>query len=301
MGIYDRDYYREEGGGFGLRGPRSVVGWLLVVNIVVYLASQLLFSNPNWLSDQMGARVDTLANPLQWWRFLTYGFAHAAQPMHIILNMLTLWIFGRDIESRYGPKEFLRLYVVILVAGSVLWAAVNRLQGVVDSGPLVGASGAITAVVMLYALNFPHRTLLLFFILPVPAWVVGVLLVLSNLFGALGSTGAAGQGGPNIAYSVHLTGAALAFLYYRFGWNFGRLIPSGLSLEWLRPKAPLRVHEPQSDDEDTVETDLNAEVDRILEKIHREGESSLSRKERRILENASRQYQRKRQPGSGRT
>ena len=305
MGIYDREYYREEGGGFRLRGPRTAVGALLLANIAIYVVGQLFFSNSGTdrLAALLAVHVDTLWHPLEWWQFLTYGFAHAAQPEHVIWNMIGLWMFGRDVEQRYGPREFLRVYLVVLVTGSVLWAAANWLTRMPD-GSLIGASGAVTAVIVLYAFNFPHRTLLLFFILPIPAWLLGMLLVAGDLAGALGILGGprVGQGITNIAYSVHLTGAGLAFLYYRFGWNFGRLVPSTFSLAWLKPRPALRVHEPESDaDEETVETDLNLEVDRILEKIHRDGEASLTRKERRILENASRQYQRKRQAGQGRT
>jgi hypothetical protein len=88
---------------------------------------------------------------------------------------------------------------------------------------------------------------------------------------------------------------ALAFLYYRFNWNLGRLVPRGFSLDWLKPRSSLRVHDPEQ--EEPPEVDLGAEVDRILEKIHREGEARLTRKERRTLVDASREYQRKRQDG----
>jgi hypothetical protein len=198
--------------------------------------------------------------------------------------MLGLWFLGRDIEWTYGKWEFLRLYLVLLAVGSLVWAIGNRLQGVEQSGPLIGASGAVAGIVILYALHFPRRTLLLFFVLPVPAWLVGVLVVVSDLMGATG------RQGTNIAYTVHLAGAAFAFLYYQLGWNFGRLLSGRFSVPKFKSRPKLRVHRPEDGDE----SDLSQEVDRILEKIHRQGEASLSRKERRILEDASRQYQRRR-------
>jgi hypothetical protein len=149
---------------------------------------------------------------------------------------------------------------------------------------------------MLYALSFPHRQVLLFFIIPAPAWVMGALLIFANVAESLGVQ-ASERDGLQIAYSVHLAGAALAYLYYRFNWNFGRLVPRGFSLDWLKPRSALRIHDPEQQQEEPQEADLGAEVDRILEKIHREGEARLTRKERRILVDASREYQRKRQGG----
>ena len=225
MGIYDRDYYRDDREGFRFRGPRTVVSALLLVNVAIWLVGQLFLHQDDRdldrLSQAMAATVGSLTHWQYLWRFLTYGFAHAARPDHIILNMFTLWMFGRDIEAKYGPKEFLRLYLFLVVAAGLIWALINRLHGTLDAS-VVGASGAVVGVVMLYALNFPHRQVLLFFIIPAPAWVMGALLILANVAESLGLQ-SPGRDGPQIAYSVHLAGAALAYLYYRFNWNFARL------------------------------------------------------------------------------
>jgi membrane associated rhomboid family serine protease len=302
MGIYDRDYYRDEREGFHFRGPRTVVSALLLINVAIYLVGQLFFPSPlpdrelDRLSQGLAAHVGSLTHWQYLWQFLTYGFAHASRFDHIALNMFTLWMFGRDIEAKYGPKEFLRLYLFLVVGAGLIWAVVNRLSGTSLDASVVGASGAVVGVVLLYALSFPHRTVLLFLIIPTPAWVMGALLILVNVYESLGLQ-LPGRGAVQVAYSVHLAGAALAYLYYRFNWNLGRLTPRGFSLDWLKPRSTLRVHDPEQDEPQEQEADLGAEVDRILEKIHREGEAHLTRKERRILVDASRQYQRRRQGG----
>jgi hypothetical protein len=139
--------------------------------------------------------------------------------------------------------------------------------------------------VVLYALHFPRRTLLLFFVIPMPAWLLGVLVVAYDMFGASG-----GIAGSNVAYSVHLAGAAFAFIYYLRGWNLTRLT-EGWRIAWptFRRKPRLRVHKPVEE----PGSNLSADVDRILEKIYREGEASLTAGERKTLETASREYQRK--------
>lgn len=290
MGIYDRDYYRQEQSGQRWTAPRSAVVVLIAINAAVF-AAELLFARQG-LVYRLSAHPSTLVQPLYWWQFLTYGFVHDPDTIaHILFNMMALWFLGRDVEAWYGTREFVRIYLVLLVFGSVVWSTVNYFDRNVDPElpTLLGASGAVTGVVVLYALCFPRRMLLFMFVLPMPAWAVGILVVVADVLGATGWTHNAGP----IAYSVHLAGAALAFVYYQQQWNFGRLLQGRFG--WLRRGAlwgrrpRLRVHAPEE-----PETVPEEEVDRILEKIHREGESHLTRKERRILEDASHEYQRRR-------
>lgn len=303
MGLYDRQYYREEQEqppGFSLRAPRTVVMVLVLVNVAFWIAdffTPVTRINPlsrevlgRWLSDAMALHTagcfdwpETLTTPWAWWQLISYGFAHAPAFGHILGNMIALFFLGRDIEFTYGRREFLRLYLAMLFVGGLVWTVVSKIQGQ-ELAQAYGASGAVAGVVVLYALNFPRRTLLLFFVIPVPAWLCGALLVGLDMLGAAGWSG---QG--NVAYTVHLAGAAFALLYYKLRWNLGRLTPFRLGLPHLRRQPKLRVHDPEQEWHD-----LNQEVDRILEKISREGEGSLTRKERRTLEEASREFQRRR-------
>jgi membrane associated rhomboid family serine protease len=302
MGIYDRDYYREERSGLSLRGPRTAVGALILINVALYLVDALFFHERHQLTNFLAASEETLSHPTLWWQLVTYGFVHSPAPFHVLFNMLQLWFLGREVEFRYGRMEFLRLYLAMIAVGSLIWtvtAIVARGQLGLAEGQgfrLLGASGAVSGVVLLFVLNFPQRTLILFPIpIPVKAWVIGVLLVVSNVFGQVSQMG-------DTAYLVHLAGLAFAFLYFHFGWNFGRLVPGRLRLDWLKPQPSLRVHDPDQDpgSPQAPEPDLGDEVDRILAKIHQQGEASLTRKERRILQNASRQYQKRRQESSNR-
>ena len=117
--------------------------------------------------------------------------------------------------------------------------------------------------------------------------MIGVVLVVMNLLGAADQTGWAG----NTAYGVHLSGIAFAFLYHQLHLNFRWLSLPGFRLPKFGRGPKLRIHDPQRD-----ELDVDEEVDRILRKIHSEGMDSLTRKERRTLEAASRKGQ-KRQRG----
>ncbi len=304
MGIYDRDYYREQPPSFSIRAPRTIIVALILINVALWLANGLLTPAPRGsnelgrITEVLAVTDDTLAKPWLWWKFLTYGFAHSpSSAFHVLFNMLQLWFLGRTVEQLYGRGEFLRLYLVMLVAGSIVWAVSTTLfvepeyvivQGVKTKvlHPLIGASGAVCGIVILFVLNFPKQTLVLFPIpIPIKAWMIGVALVVMNLLGAMNQTGQAG----NTAFGVHLTGIAFAFLYSQFRWNLGRLGDRLFSGKWPKRRPKLRIHDPSRED-----VELTREVDRILEKIHVQGEESLTRKERRTLETASREYQKRR-------
>ena len=305
MGIYDRDYYRQERRSDPFSyAPRTIVGWLIAVNVVVWIAD---FFTPQtfdlvgghlvpvgrWLSDHMAVHVSTLAHPLFWWQYLTAGFAHSPLDFgHIAATCSCCSSLGASVEEAYGPKEFLRLYLVMVIFASLAWNVVNKIAGTPGIVGMYGASGAIAGVVVLFALNFPHRTILLFFVLPMPAWLFGVLAVAYDIFGAAGRSSM-----PNVAYSAHLAGAAFAFIYYKQRWNFTRWTEGRFQWlrlpSWLSGKPRLRVRRPEDEPEEDLDADLSREVDRILEKIGREGEASLTAKERRTLETASRQYRKK--------
>ncbi|OHB67520.1 MAG: hypothetical protein A2V70_15535, partial [Planctomycetes bacterium RBG_13_63_9] len=264
---------------------------LILINVAVFLANGLLTPPPEdstelgKITGLLAATDNTLWNPLLWWQFVTYGFAHGSV-MHILFNMLQLWFLGRAVEQLYGRAEFLWIYSIMLVVGSLVWAITSALSPDNVFHQLIGASGAVSGVVILFVLNYPQQTLTLFPIpIPIKAWVIGVLLVVMNLVGAFRDVG-------STAFGVHLTGIAFAYLYFQNRWNLSLLTRRLFSWRGFRLRPRLRIHHPTDED-----ADLSEEVDRILEKIHRQGEASLTRKERRTLESASREYQRRRRVG----
>ncbi len=289
MGIYDRDYYRRSQSGFSLRMPQSMVVTLVLINVALYLINGLFFPN-NALTENLALTSDTLWRPWLWFQFITYGFVHdPTSIMHIFMNMLQLWFLGATVEEVYGGKEFLRIYLVMLLLGSLCYAlgveVLNLFTHHARPYVLLGASGAVSGITILFVLNFPHATLVLFPIpIPVKAWVIGVLLVAYNLFYAITP-----QSG-NVAYGVHVAGIVFAGLYFQYRWNLGRFFEKFSRIPKYLTRPKFRIHHPDEDDKPS-DTDLSDEVDRILAKISQEGENSLTRQERRTLETASRQYQ----------
>ena len=236
MGLYDRDYGRDEDSTPWDRHqrsqtPKSMVIILLIVTVAIYFldlltADRALGALPkSQLADWFACWKNTAIQPWFWYQFLSYGFLHDLESIfHVGFNMLGLFIFGRAIEQQLGRMEFLRFYLVSMFIGGVVGSLTYWVMGAPDGRYVIGASGAVIAVTILFACYFPNVEILLMMVLPVKAWVLAVVFVVSNLYGSLSmltDAGAASQGGT--AFTVHLAGVGFALLYFYQRWNLAWL------------------------------------------------------------------------------
>ena len=258
---------------------------IVIVNAVVFFIDAFIIGRGDtpWRpADFLAVRANTIVQPWTWWRFLTAGFCHDPFDMgHIIGNMFGLIFLGQAVEQRYGSRAFLRMYLTAIIFCSVVWSCVHYF--VTPNASMIGASGAVTTVIMLFIFNFPRRMILFMFFIPMPAWVFGVFVIANNLFGL--------RGNDNVAYDAHLTGALYAWLYFRTNWTLlsgwsGDLL-SKLSLPKRKPR--LKLHTPSGE----RDSQLDEQADAILDKLHRQGQESLSARERKILEEYSRRMKEK--------
>ncbi len=287
MGLYDRDYVQDK-----TYNPSSFSSTTMVVKVIIVTVAIYLLDNfsGHWFNDNL-----RLMTPgFRPWQLLSYGFLHAPMEqtlLHIVFNMYGLWLFGSAIESKYGGKEFLAIYLAIIVLAGALWTGMQLATG---RGAVLGASGGVAGIAILFALNFPNRKMRLFPIpIVIPAWLLGVFMVLGDAMGAVArATGSLepGQAGSNVAFIVHLAGAALAAAYFYSGIRLTSPGGSGFSFKMpnlSRPK--LKVHDP-----DRRYADLDRQADRLLDKVHREGQDSLTAAERKILDDYSRRMRQRR-------
>lgn len=296
MGIYDREYFQDEGSpsGFQLGGGQlMMVTRLVIVTGALFVVDYVMEGR---LSDIFKVPADVYRRPWMCWQLLSYGFAHGGF-WHVALNMFMLWMFGRVVEFRLGAKEILLFYLAAIVFSGLVWLVAENLWLYGTAGgrayleaerslpKMLGASGGVSAVFLLFVLLYPKQTVYLWGLLAVPAWLIGALIIGQDLW--LGISGRAA----NTAWQAHLGGAAFAFLYLRGGWSFSQLVPAVLRWRWPRRGPRLRVH--HADDQT-----LDAEADRVLEKLHREGEASLTARERRTLESYSRRMRDRRRDSS---
>jgi rhomboid family protein len=302
MGIYDRDYYRKEGPSYidslVLRG--QVCKWLLLINVLVFVL-QLASRNDNSVTLALALVPERVLSG-EIWRLLTYAFLHDPNTWaHIVFNMWALWLYGDYVENIYGPKEFLAFYLTSAIVGGLAFTAQAYVGwNLTPDSICLGASGAVMAVMILCACHFPHLTILLFFIVPVPIWIVAGMYVIQNTFGLVG-------GARGVAFSVHLGGALFAALYYKSQTRILALLPSLRSwkLRLPRSRPPLRVYRGQEELPEPVavpagplgqepDEHLEAKLDAVLEKVARSGQASLTESEKQILLRASEIYKKKR-------
>ncbi|MCI0743188.1 MAG: rhomboid family intramembrane serine protease [Gemmataceae bacterium] len=287
MGIYDRDYFQEDRRSWIEGGARTMVVNLIIINVIVYIA-EVFFQNLR-LVDLLGVQADVWREPWNLWKLLTYGFTHDLRNIfHILLNMYALWLFGQELEATFGKKEFLAFYLSTIVLAGIGWVAAQNLLFGGGNPVLVGASGGVMGVAVVFAMRHPHHTIYVWF-LPVPVWLFVGFLVLKD-FSSLANA----QGG-GIAYEAHLAGAFAGFLYQKYQWHLGSWLSLATSRRSKRGEFPrvlkMRVHRESGT---SAREDLESQVDRLLDKIQREGEANLTPAERATLEEASRKYRNRR-------
>jgi membrane associated rhomboid family serine protease len=229
----------------------------------------------------------------QVWRLLTNAFCHDRHGvLHIFVNMLFLFWFGRTIEGMYGSREFLLFYLAAALVASVAYVGLDLATG--GSAPAIGASGAVMAVTMIYAIHYPRSVIYIMWIIPIEMRFLIVLYVIFDLHPVLLAL-AGDRTFTGVAHAAHLGGLAFGFAYWKFNLRLEPFAERLRPPRWkrlLRSRPSLRVVHPVPEDEPP---DMDAQVDDILRKIHDQGEASLTDRERQILTTASQRYQKRNQ------
>ncbi len=293
MSNYNDSYYKP---GFGVTiGSKwtRVIMILIIVNVTVFII-QLLFStiSSQWGVPTMGMSPETdgvvhhvkmgpdqfttlfwLYQPLAigklWlWQFVTYMFLHSvSDPWHIIFNMLVLWMFGSEVEKAMGTRRFLTMYFTAGIFAGIFGCLFT------PNNPILGASGAIFAVEIAFAMFYPNATII-FFVFPIKAKYLVTIFAGITVFNCLMPTGG------NVAHFAHLGGLLYGFLFIRYEPRFTNFIISRQNQ--------------QKENEYRKEEEVRKVVDALLDKVNRTGMKSLTRRERSYLKNASKRYRKMR-------
>ncbi len=301
MGIHDRDYNRE---GFGIGGHQpggggrvlmrnpgwSVTIWLIVINIAIHLIAVVMLPqlyNIGQLSVYSGFQR------LEVWRLVTFQFLHDPDSiLHVGFNMFGLWIFGPIVEDYLGRKKYLAFYLMCGLSGGLLFVILTILGNVTGMNipgllsndlrmPLIGASAGVFGVIMACAFVSPNTTIqLLIPPIPLKMRTLAYAYVGLSLFNLLrGSSNAGGE-------AAHIGGAIAGFYFIR---NSHLLMDffdvTGDSRNQSKGKKPKSKAKTKKKYDRGIPTE--SEVDRILDKVKREGLASLSEKEKKTLAKAS--------------
>ena len=193
-------------------GPISpAVRALLIANIGVFVIT--LFA-PSAIIEHLGLMPAAVIGQLRVWQLVTYLFIHSpSQLSHILFNMLALWMFGVDLERRWGTRSFMTYYMFTGIAAGLSMIAVSLLPfdatRATYSQVTIGASGAVYGLLMAWAMLFPHRQILFMMIFPVPARVFVAIMGAIAFFSAVGASG-----GP-VANVAHLGGLLFGYVYLK--------------------------------------------------------------------------------------
>ena len=146
------------------------------------------------------------------WQLVTYMFLHVSVT-HILFNMLALWMFGTELEQMWGTRYFLKFYFVTGIGAGALTVLVSFLPfGVTETlrhSVIVGASGAIYALLLAYGLYFPDRPIYMYFVFPIPVKYFVMIMGALAFYSSFGESGTAN--------ATHLGGLLVGYLYLKSG------------------------------------------------------------------------------------
>lgn len=190
---------------------------LLIANVAVFLLQQLLGSVlilhfalwPLGPDQVIGTDSGVLSIGFRPWQLISYAFMHGGLT-HLFFNMLSLYMFGGQIERVFGGRNFTIYYFVCLIVAALAQLLVVKFF---TGGfyPTLGASGAVFGILLAFGMLFPHEKMMLIFLpIPISAWIFVTLYGLAELY--MGVTGT--QSG--IAHFAHLGGMLGGFILIQY-------------------------------------------------------------------------------------
>lgn len=193
---------------FGPGPITPAVKWIIWANVVMFVVTLVL--GEAVVFPALGLAPAAVVERGWLWQAATYMFLHAGA-MHILFNMLGVWMFGVELERLWGTRFFLRYYAVTGVGAAITTLAVSFLPFAfaepVYASLTVGASGALYGILLAFAMYYPNRPILMMLLFPVPAKYFVIII------GALSFA----TGGGGVAHAAHFGGLLFGFLYLRKG------------------------------------------------------------------------------------
>jgi len=233
-------YYRSSFGSIGPGGISPVVKTLIIICSVVFVL-QIFdgIAGGATFTGKFGLVPFEVTHQFYLWQLVTYIFLHGGF-LHIIFNMLGLWMFGTDLERLWGGRNFTKFFFLCGIGGGLF----KTLLSPSSLQATIGASGAVLGILVAYGVLFPERTIILYiFPIKVKWFVIGtaIITLLSSI-----------QEGGSTDYRVHLGGMLCAFIYMKRGRLFGdlRVRYDRWQRARLRRKFDVYYNERRRDDDD---------------------------------------------------
>ena len=277
----------------------SGVRWLLLVTVISFILQHLIdFRTNGTVTRTLGLSRDGFLGHAHLWQIVTYIFLHGGYDgpsrflllpfLHIFMNMFVLVMFGREVENYLGTERFLYFYIGCGVVAGLGWLMISgagsSLMGGLGPPVCIGASGAVCGTVAAFSALYPKREVMLIF-LPIRMTMRTMILIMGGITIVLifFDTG-------NVAHAAHLAGGLAGYFYGRRAKPNLRVMSTPETPNWQSSQwTDVEEEHGLLKTEEAPEPPDKQEIDAILEKIQANGIGSLSRQERRTLEEAGRQ------------
>ncbi|MFQ5866566.1 MAG: rhomboid family intramembrane serine protease [bacterium] len=248
----------------------KAIKWLIIANVSVYLVK--MFAGRNFLYT-FGLVPHQVIGNLWLWQIFTHMFLHGGL-FHLLINLFVLWMFGKPIERAWGTSSFLKYYFTCGL-GAGIFILITSINSRI---PVIGASGAIYGILVAFAMVYPDSIIYLYFLFPIKAKHFAILI------GAIAFLSGISGGRSNIAHFGHLGGLLVGYVYLKFPvWKY-YLHPTRVFAFLRLPKFDSK----RGKKYNTESYEIEKRVNQILDKILIQGVDSLTREERRIMDEYSR-------------
>ncbi len=254
-------------------GPQITIGikQIIIFTSIIFVIQTILEINKIGFLKYYFSLSLIKIKEFNFYQFVSYGFLHA-DFFHILFNMLNLWMFGSEIERLWAKKDIFYLYFLSIVFGGVFFIFSNLLQ--FTNAYVIGASGGVFGVMTCYTFLWPNREFLFFGVIPIKAKYLLPLILFLGIVLDAGKT----------SHAAHFGGIFAGFLFFQLKTKFRFDFNFSIS-RYFQKRKMLRYQEEMYKKQHVKET-----VDELLEKISKKGMSSLTKKEKEFLKEASDKY-----------
>ena len=242
---------------------------LVSVNFCIYIL-QSVSGKEDVFFRLFGLVPSTFMSDLMLWQPFTYMFFHApfyssVGISHILLNMLGLWVFGRELEQAWGKTKFLRYYFITGIGSGLI----TYFFQMGSDNPVIGASGAVYGILLAYGISYPNRMLYIWGLIPVRSMWLVIIMGSIAFFGLLGNA-------DGISHVTHISGMLIGYVLLKKKWRWRDI--------WFAIRKKTIEFQVQRYEEESIKKNmLQKDIDVILEKIQKVGFIGLSDKEKSKL------------------
>lgn len=249
-------------------GLTPAVRNLLLANGIVFVLQLIIRSG--WIVYYFGLTPTLVHEKFYFWQLGTYMFLHG-DFLHILFNMLTLWMFGQDLERDWGSRYFYKFYFICGIGAGLFTLGLTWNSPVAT----IGASGALFGILAAFGLSYPNRVIYLWFLIPVKAKYLVMFFAVLTLLASFQHTS------DGIGHITHLGGLLVGWVYLKRGRSLKWVTDFGKTLRYKQKERKFYRIEAKK-------KALLVSADEVLDRIKEVGGyDKLSRRDKKILEKAS--------------